>query len=77
MLLNPFRLPKSGKAFGEGRAVLVIPGLTTGDISTSLASANLAQARGFSRKAGVSGINTGADAAKLKKLEQAHCTVAP
>ncbi|MWV27894.1 alpha/beta fold hydrolase [Aurantiacibacter rhizosphaerae] len=68
VLLNPFRLPKSGKAFGLGRAALVIPGLTTGDISTTLLRRTLRQ-RGFLPEGWRQGINIGADAAKLKKLE--------
>lgn len=68
MLLNPLRPPKSGAEFGHGRAALVIPGLTTGDISTTLLRRTL-KARGFLPEGWGQGINTGADAAKLKALE--------
>ena len=68
VLLNPFRLPRKGKEFGRGRAVLVIPGLTTGDISTTLLRRTL-RTRGFQPEGWRQGINTGADPAKLKKLE--------
>ena len=68
VLLNPLRLPKSGRQFGQGRAALVIPGLTTGDISTTLLRRTLRK-RGFRPEGWRQGINTGADPAKLKKLE--------
>ena len=68
VLLNPLRLPKSGASFGDGRAALVIPGLTTGDISTTLLRRTLAK-RGFRPEGWRQGMNTGADAAKLKALE--------
>ncbi len=69
VLLNPLRLPKKGPVFGAGRAALVIPGLTTGDISTTLLRRTL-KTRGFLPEGWRQGINLGADPAKLKALEQ-------
>ncbi len=69
VILNPFRLPKSGEKFGEGRAAIVIPGLTTGDISTTLLRRTL-KARGFKPEGWRQGINLGADPAKLRTLDQ-------
>ncbi|GAA5057502.1 alpha/beta hydrolase [Erythrobacter westpacificensis] len=68
VLLNPFRLPKAGREFGRGRAVIVIPGLATGDVSTTLLRRTL-KARGFKPEGWRRGLNTGADPAKLKALE--------
>lgn len=68
VLLNPLRMPKMGKVFGGGRAALVIPGLTTGDISTTLLRRTLA-ARGFKPEGWRQGLNLGADAKKLARLE--------
>lgn len=68
VLLNPLRLPRSGARFGRGRAALVIPGLTTGDISTTLLRRTLGT-RGFLPEGWGQGINTGADPAKLRALE--------
>ena len=68
VFLNPFRWPKSGTKFGEGRAALVIPGLATGDVSTTLLRRTLRN-RGFQPEGWRQGINTGADIAKLKKLQ--------
>ena len=48
---------------------MVIPGLTTGDISTVLLRKTL-KARGFEPEGWGMGINTGADPAKLKRLEK-------
>ncbi len=68
VLLNPFRLPKGGASFGRGRAAIVIPGLATGDVSTTLLRRTL-KARGFEPEGWQRGLNTGADAGKLKALE--------
>lgn len=68
VLLNPFRLPKRGQDIGKGRAAIVIPGLATGDVSTTLLRRTL-KARGFEPEGWKRGLNTGADAAKLKALE--------
>ncbi|WAT18484.1 alpha/beta hydrolase [Aurantiacibacter sp. MUD11] len=68
VLLNPLRLPKRGVDIGHGRAAVVIPGLTTGDISTSLLRRTL-RARGFQPEGWRQGINLGADPAKLHVLE--------
>ncbi|MGB3795915.1 MAG: alpha/beta fold hydrolase [Alteraurantiacibacter sp.] len=68
VFLNPFRWPRSGKKFGRGRAALVIPGLATGDVSTTLLRRTLRN-RGFKVEGWRQGINTGADDAKLKKLQ--------
>ncbi|MFB0611548.1 alpha/beta fold hydrolase [Aurantiacibacter poecillastricola] len=48
--------------------MIVIPGLTTGDISTTLLRRTLKR-RGFQPEGWRQGINLGADAAKLKTLE--------
>ena len=68
VLVNPFRAPRKGAQFGEGRHALVVPGLMTGDISTTLLRRTL-QSRGFKPQGWRQGINIGADAAKLKALE--------
>lgn len=67
VLLNPFRLPKNGEDIGRGRAVIVIPGLATGDVSTTLLRRTL-KTRGFVPEGWRRGLNTGADPAKLKAL---------
>lgn len=67
VLVNPLRFPRKGASVGEGRAVLVIPGLTTGDISTTLLRRTL-QTRGFAPEGWKQGINIGADPAKMRKL---------
>ena len=68
IIVNPLRRARQGEAIGRGRPALVIPGLTTGDISTVLLRRTL-DARGFVPEGWKLGINTGADAAKLRKLE--------
>lgn len=68
ILVNPLRPPRAGAQIGQGRAALVIPGLTTGDISTSLLRRTL-KVRGFAPEGWRQGINTGADPAKLHRLE--------
>lgn len=61
-------MPRKGAQIGQGRAALVIPGLTTGDISTTLLRRTL-KARGFQPEGWRQGINLGADPAKLRALE--------
>ncbi len=68
LLANPFRPARKGRRIGEGRPVLVIPGLATGDISTLLMRRTL-RARGFAPCGWHLAINHGADLAKLAKLE--------
>ncbi|WP_131452366.1 alpha/beta hydrolase [Aurantiacibacter arachoides] len=68
VLLNPLRRARTGPDIGHGRPALVIPGLTTGDISTTLLRRTL-KARGFVPEGWGLGINTGADPARLKRLE--------
>ncbi|MEN7536383.1 alpha/beta hydrolase [Aurantiacibacter sp. DGU5] len=68
LLANPLRPPRKGKRIGEGRAVLVIPGLATGDVSTLLMRRTL-RARGFVPSGWRLGMNHGADLAKLARLE--------
>lgn len=46
VLLNPLRRARAGSDVGHGRPAVVIPGLTTGDVSTTLLRRTLA-ARGF------------------------------
>ena len=67
-MLNPFRMPKGGEDIGKGRAAIVIPGLMTGDVSTTLLRRTL-KARGFRAEGWRHGLNIGADAAKLRALE--------
>lgn len=69
VLLNPLRMPRKGPLIGDGRPALVIPGLTTGDISTTLLRRTLKQ-RGFEPEGWRQGINLGADGAKLEALQQ-------
>lgn len=69
IMVNPLRRPRPGKSIGKGRPALVIPGLTTGDISTVLLRRTL-KGRDFVPEGWGLGINTGADPAKLRKLEQ-------
>lgn len=68
VVLNPLRLPRQGPQFGDGRPAIVIPGLTTGDISTTLLRRTL-KARGFQPEGWRMGINLGADPAKMQQLE--------
>lgn len=68
LLVNPLRRAKPGETIGEGRAVLVIPGLATGDVSTILMRKTLAE-RGFRPEGWRLGLNTGGDAGKLRRLE--------
>lgn len=68
MLLNPLRLPRGGADVGHGRPALVIPGLATGDISTTLMRRSL-RSRGFVPEGWRQGLNTGANPAKLLALE--------
>ncbi|WP_340587569.1 YqiA/YcfP family alpha/beta fold hydrolase [Erythrobacter alti] len=69
IIVNPLRRARSGAEIGKGRPALVIPGLTTGDISTVLLRRTL-KARGFAPEGWRLGINTGADLAKLRMLEK-------
>lgn len=69
VMLNPLRLPKGGADIGHGRPAVVIPGLMTGDISTTLLRRTL-RTRGFRPEGWRLGINLGADPAKLRALEQ-------
>lgn len=68
VLLNPLRMPRSGAKIGQGRAVIVIPGLATGDVSTTLLRRTL-KARGFAPEGWRLGINTGADQEKVRRIE--------
>ena len=67
LVVNPLRRAWPGEDIGGGRPALVIPGLTTGDISTVLLRKTLRK-RGFVPEGWAMGINTGADPAKLKRL---------
>ena len=69
VIFNPLRRAAKGELVGRGRPVLVIPGLATGDISTTLLRRTLA-ARGFVPEGWRQGLNTGAHPAKLKRIEQ-------
>ena len=68
VIVNPLRQPRAGPETGGGRPVVVIPGLATGDLSTTLLRRTL-KARGFVPEGWSLGLNTGADPAKLKRLE--------
>lgn len=68
VLLNPFRMPNGGEDIGRGRAAMVIPGMMTGDVSTTLLRRTL-NARGFQAEGWRHGLNIGANAAKLRALE--------
>ena len=68
VVFNPLRLPRGGPDIGHGRAALVIPGLATGDISTTLMRRTL-RTRGFVPEGWKQGLNVGADPAKLNALE--------
>ena len=68
VLFNPLRLARGGSDVGQGRPALVIPGLATGDISTTLMRRTL-KARGFISEGWRQGLNTGANPGKLRVLE--------
>ncbi|KLE33639.1 hypothetical protein AAW01_03000 [Aurantiacibacter gangjinensis] len=68
VLLNPLRLPRKGADIGKGRPAIVIPGLMTGDVSTTLLRRTL-NARGFAAEGWGQGLNIGADAAKLEAVQ--------
>lgn len=74
VLVNPLRRARTGPQIGVGRAALVIPGLATGDISTTLLRRTL-KSRGFEPEGWRLGLNTGADPAKVKKLEAKIATM--
>jgi len=74
VLVNPLRRPRPGAQIGQGRPVIVIPGLATGDISTTLLRRTL-KARGFAPEGWRLGLNTGADPAKVRKLETRIATL--
>ena len=69
ILINPLRRATPGEDIGKGRPALVIPGLTTTDISTTLLRRMLA-ARGFEPEGWGLGMNTGFDPDKLAQLEK-------
>ncbi len=68
VLINPLRMPRKGAKIGRGRPVLVIPGLATGDISTTLLRRTL-RMRGFAPEGWRLGLNLGGNADKLARLE--------
>lgn len=68
VLINPVRPALVGRRVGQGRPVLVIPGLLTGDLSTSFLRRSLTEA-GFAAHGWKQGMNTGASPAKLRALE--------
>ena len=69
VLVNPLRMPRKGAKIGRGRPVLVIPGLATGDISTTLLRRTL-RMRGFEPEGWKQGLNIGGDIGKLAALER-------
>lgn len=69
VLVNPLRPALSRKDIGRGRPAMVIPGLLTGDLSTSFLRRSLTRA-GFAAHGWGQGIDIGADPDKLGALEQ-------
>ena len=74
IIINPLRRATPGENIGKGRPALVIPGLTTTDISTTLLRRMLA-ARGFVPEGWGLGMNRGADPEKLERLEKRIATL--
>lgn len=64
----PLRRPVTVPAFGQGRPVIVIPGLLSNDRSTALLRNSLARA-GFAVEGWEQGLNTGAQPEKIARLE--------
>lgn len=64
----PFRAPVAVPPFGRGRPVIVIPGLLSSDRATALLRHSLAKA-GFAVEGWGQGMNTGAQPAKIARLE--------
>lgn len=69
VIVNPMRRAIRPGRFGNGRAIMVLPGLLTGDLSTSFLRRSL-DAAGFRAYGWDQGVNTGASAAKLEALER-------
>jgi len=74
VVVNPLRRAVRSERFGEGRPVLVIPGLLTGDISTVFLRRSLAAA-GFRPFGWGLGVNRGASRTKLEALEDRLVTL--
>lgn len=68
VVVNPLRRAVRSERFGDGRPVLVVPGLLTGDISTTFLRRSLAAA-GFRAFGWEQGLNRGASRTKLQALE--------
>ena len=66
--IAPLRAPVAVPPFGRGRPVIVIPGLLSNDRSTALLRNSLAKA-GFVVEGWGQGLNTGAQADKIARLE--------
>lgn len=66
--IAPLRAPVAVPPFGRGRPVIVIPGLLSNDRSTALLRSSLAKA-GFVVEGWGQGLNTGAQADKIARLE--------
>ena len=69
LLVNPLRPPLSLGQVGNGRPVLVIPGLLTGDLSTTFLRRSL-KAAGFDAHGWGQGLNTGASPKKLRASQE-------
>lgn len=69
LAVNPLRDARPGPQIGDGRPVVVIPGLTSGDCSTALMRATLSE-RGFRAEGWRLGLNLGANPGKLAALEE-------
>lgn len=67
--LAPLRAPVVVPPFGRGRPVLVLPGMMSSDRATALLRGSLAKA-GFVPHGWGEGMNTGADPARIGRVEQ-------
>jgi pimeloyl-ACP methyl ester carboxylesterase len=68
VLGNPVRPSLATEPFGGGRPVLVLPGMLTGDLSTSYLRRSLGAA-GFKTHGWSQGLNYGASPVKLQRLQ--------
>ncbi|WP_421846210.1 esterase/lipase family protein [Novosphingobium sp.] len=71
----PLRRPVVVPPFGQGRPVIVIPGLLSNDRSTALLRNSLSKA-GFVVEGWEQGLNTGARPAQIARLEARMCDLA-
>lgn len=71
----PLRPPVAVAPFGRGRPVIVVPGLLSSDRATALLRHSLEKA-GFVVEGWGQGVNTGAQPAKIARLEEQVCELA-